>query len=354
MMNDIPAFCLDWHINVSSAFRDLLIESLKPYASIQLQCWDGKIFPLDVEDVVRKSAPIIFCQLPPPLALLSACPEKIIWLPMWDHACGYPDSWWQSLPKDLRIVAFSDQIAAKSKLAGIKYLHLKYYLDPEKFLPVNNHGQRVLFYWNRVGFLPSQVLIKICNTLHIDTLLFRDKVDPFYPPDAKFDLPSRVGRTRVITCNQTMTQEEYMRFVSQANICIAPRLKEGVGLVFLEMMAQGCTVFAYDAPTMNEYINHLENGYLLKHHGNSLAAKSSIRIHTAWFKYSNRIRSYLGKKPKKSKDTPVTSYQDWKDIAHLDLSKLGSKAREDHFDGYLHWRASIQEYADFILKGPTY
>ena len=59
-------------------------------------------------------------------------------------------------------------------------------------------------------------------------------------------------------------RQDYLKYLNQANIFIAPRAAEGVGLSFVEALARGCAVFAYDAPTMNEYITHKADGFLFK------------------------------------------------------------------------------------------
>jgi glycosyltransferase involved in cell wall biosynthesis len=50
--------------------------------------------------------------------------------------------------------------------------------------------------------------------------------------------------------------------LKKSNIYLAPRKIEGIGLSFLEAMAIGMVVVAYDNGTMNEYIKHDYNGYL--------------------------------------------------------------------------------------------
>jgi glycosyltransferase involved in cell wall biosynthesis len=51
--------------------------------------------------------------------------------------------------------------------------------------------------------------------------------------------------------------------IKQKGIYIAPREYEGIGLSYLESMAMGKAVIAVDNPTMNEYIKHGINGYLI-------------------------------------------------------------------------------------------
>ena len=56
--------------------------------------------------------------------------------------------------------------------------------------------------------------------------------------------------------------ESYLEALSSANVFIAPRKKEGIGMTLLEAMALGQCPLVYDAPTMNEYITDNVNGLL--------------------------------------------------------------------------------------------
>jgi glycosyltransferase involved in cell wall biosynthesis len=57
-------------------------------------------------------------------------------------------------------------------------------------------------------------------------------------------------------------KEKYLELLKKSNIYIAPRTIEGIGISFLEAMALGMVVVAYNNGTMNEYIKHNYNGYL--------------------------------------------------------------------------------------------
>jgi glycosyltransferase involved in cell wall biosynthesis len=46
-------------------------------------------------------------------------------------------------------------------------------------------------------------------------------------------------------------------------------------MTYLEAMASGCAVLSYDGPTMNEYIQHGDNGFLFK-------PKSKIGQYRRW------------------------------------------------------------------------
>lgn len=334
----ITVFSLEWHINRSDAFRDLLIEPLQPFFDFEQIGWEGSENSLEPVDI--NFSRYIFCQLPPPQSWLQRIPEKIIWLPMWDNVEYRRQKWWNTLPKALRVVAFSDAVYQRARHAGLKTIHLKYFKNPEAFTPANWSNGRVLLYWNRTGLISPEFLERLCTTLHIDKLLFRSQTDPDVAKSSTFQVPHYLGNTQVETLPVFKNRQEYFDATRDANVFIAPRKSEGVGMAFLEAMARGCAVLALDRGTMNEYIVSGENGYLFKR-------KWSARrvIHTIQDKLAHQG---IGAVPPfvftlREKD------QFWREIEMLNLPSLGAEARRQHQIGYKRWQSQILDYTTFVL-----
>ena len=57
----IIAYCMDWHINRSDAFRDLLEVPLSKWSTVEFHGWNGINVKLPKDDKI----PLIFCMLPP-------------------------------------------------------------------------------------------------------------------------------------------------------------------------------------------------------------------------------------------------------------------------------------------------
>lgn len=328
----LKAFCLDWHIRQSAAFRDLLVDPLEPYCDIELVAWDGESLPFESLDF---SSPLIFCQLPPPWSLLDDDRTRIVWIPMWDQARGYDRSWWEAIPKAVRVVSFSEQIRVRAEAAGLSALRLRYFVDPITFSPVSWDRGPILFYWNRTGMAGPSLLRKLCDAIDARELIFRTDLDPRIDPRAHYELPERLGKTRVTTISVS-SREEYLLSTHAANVFLAPRVAEGVGLTFLEAMARGSAVIAYDAPTMNDYVRHGENGILL-------ATKTS----TSRSKLASRFGRSIGRK-KHAYSYALSDRQDWANIKAADLEALGRQAKADQEDGYANWRKSITSYSSFV------
>jgi hypothetical protein len=320
----LTAYALDWHLTDSRAFDSLLVEPLADHAQIELRSWDGEALP----ERIPPDRHSIFCMLPPPAQVLRDPSARLVWIPMWDQARTYAPSWWEQLPPNLRVVAFAEPVRRLAQGAGLQTLPLTYFLDPAQ-LPSAEWGERVGFYWNRTGMLGPPAVERLCRSLGISRLIFRDRIDPRIPPGMHYSLPRSLGDTEVVTVDPN-SREEYLDATQPANIVVAPRTAEGVGLTFLEGMARGCCVIGYDAPTMNEYIRHGENGMLFRRR------ESRLRVAA--------LRRVLRRMPH-----IVDVDQPWGRLRRADPIRLGERARADHVAGHARWVASIDEYARFIL-----
>lgn len=347
MMAHIIAYCLDWHIDQSKAFDELLVEPLKSFADIKLVAWDGKSSdPLGNWERRVLTEPVIFCQRPPSPELLKIRGARLVWIPMWDNVAQNWSSkeWWRSLPKNLRVVSFSDQVACLSEAAGLPTLRLRYYKNPAEFDVVNWEHGRTLFYWNRTGLFGPTFLRKLCAALDVHELYFRGKVDPKITTKAAFNLPSKIGRTIVREVSGLNSQAEYFEMLKRCNIYLAPRVLEGVGLTFLEAMASGCAVLAYDAPTMNEYITHGVDGFLF-------SDAVMEREKTPFFqRVKNTFQNWVTRGERVVYPYRVSYSQNWEQLEQMDLEKLGRTARSKQETGFAFWGEKISEYADFILN----
>jgi hypothetical protein len=343
----IPAYCLDWHIVQSRAFYELLVEPLKPFADIELTAWDGKNnTPLHHLESIDFKEPVVFCQRPPSPEILSAPGAKLVWIPMWDNVAvnWASDDWWVSLPKNLRVVALSEKVAQKAEKAGLPTLNLRYHKDPSLFDEVNWSNGRILFYWNRTGLFGPKFIKKLCAALDIRELYFRGTVDPKIASGAAYTLPARIGATVVHEVSRFDSQETYFELLRRCNLYLAPRALEGVGLTFLEAMAGGCAVLGYDAPTMNEYISHGEDGLLFT---NTALEQEEISV---FEKAGNALQTWARRGKRKVYPNRVSLSQDWDQIKNMDLELLGRTARARQETGFFTWKKKTSEYADFVLN----
>ena len=334
----ITAYCLHWHLSKSSAFHELLVKPLAPYADIQMVGWDGH------EDLPAPQADelTIFCQFPPTERWLAQYQAPVIWIPMADYTLYPPNI---AHHPSVRMVAFSDAVAGWAQQVGLPYLRLTYYLNPDDFTPADFEGERVMLYWNRIGWFDKAFMKRLCKRLRVDRLLLRNQLDPNYPAHYAYALPQQMGGTTVELYTDIHTADGYMALVKRANMFITPRNLEGVGMTMLEAMARGCVVLGYDAPTMNEYIQDGVNGLLIR---------KQTHI-SKWLYWRRRIYRGLHRRYYWYRYKQVVTYQDrprWQPIPTLsdaDCLRIGATARAESAKGYADWVASIERYAQFII-----
>ena len=345
----VPVYCFNWHLGQSPAQKEILIDPLSSYIQFDVTAWDSH--HLDLSKAKIKATPLVFFFFPPPPNLLSDSDARLVWIPMWDEAKYYSDTWWGKLPKSLRVVAFSEHIRRKAQAAGLSTLSLKYYKNPNMFQPASWGERKTLFYWNRTGLISREFLRKACDALNVEILFFRRRIDPGWPSWCDYELPKKLGNTVIkeLVLNGADGYLEYLNCLNQANVFIAPRSSEGVGLSFIEAMARGCALFAYDAPTMNEYIAHKKNGYLISSAHGDEASSRGRKILQHMYKVALQLKLTNSEVLHPILRYPVKARQNWKEIAGLNLQALGNKARQDQLDGYKIWADSIVGFASFIL-----
>ena len=76
-----------------------------------------------------------------------------------------------------------------------------------------------------------------------------------------------------------VSNEEKLKILERASICVIASEKEGWGMAAVEAQAFGCPVIAYDVPGLRETVRHLETGLLVSpHEPGRLAAGISLLI----------------------------------------------------------------------------
>lgn len=339
-MEKAIAFCMKWHITNSDAFSEIFVEPLRDNLNVKLYPWDGKNW----DSRMDTDKPLIFFQYPPHPKIYSNPKARVVWVPMWDHDVKYPAAGWQETPKTLKILAYSKAIAKKANKLKLQTMEVKYYPNPERYQPIDWNQPRRMFYWNRRGIISPNFLEKLCQALDVRELIFRDQVDPYTHFGAKFEMPSQFGNTKVKKIMNNLRKSEYLKLIHDANIFIAPRLAEGVGVFFIEGLVQGSAVFGYNAPTMNEYIEHKKNGFLLP------AYKLNVfnLIQYLNIKILHRLKRYVQGK-RLMFDYHVSEFQNWHEIKAIDIENLGKEARKSGILGFEEWQSKIPSLAKFIL-----
>jgi hypothetical protein len=344
MIPTVTAYCFAWHVTTSPAFRHLLAEPLAPFLDVEFVATSDLM--KDTDEPLPTTQPVIFCQRHPFPAWLADDRARIVWIPMWDNERGLSQSWWDALPKNLRIVAFSDAVAERAQAAGLPTLHLRYAQDPAAFPAVDWQAGRTLMYWNRTGLVSPRAIRRLCELFDVRQVLFRGTLDPYFPRSAAYRLPRRIGSVAVETFSDFVSYQDYLALLARTQIYVAPRASEGVGMAFLEAMASGCAVLAADAPTMNERINHTHTGILLPFDHEAHEINQRLRI----FRRQRLVKRWRRRLFGPWFRHPITEAEiDLACLQPLNLEALGRAARQSLATEHDTWKSRLAEYAQFIL-----
>jgi hypothetical protein len=190
---------------------------------------------------------------------------RTVVVPMFDGSGAMPDLHWQ-WSNQARFVNFSRRLHHRiSALGGSSFL-LRYYKPPapERHLP--DFTQLRGFFWRRAPETGINLaLVKQLLGASLDTLHVHDAPDN---PDLDMREDFSIALPKISVTRSTWFEDpaEYERRLSAANVFIAPRPAEGIGMAMLEAMSRGMVVIAADQGVHDEYIANWVNGVLFNLH----------------------------------------------------------------------------------------
>ncbi len=202
-----------------------------------------------------------------------------IWMPMYDNVNKRFDNRFVDAARvGQAMAAFSRAHGEFAEFWDLPNIVLQYFPEPSPAPDFEVGNDRALI-WYRGGVMPAEAAPALLGIPNLKVVIKHDP-DPYYINAKRDDGELAPYIERVV--EGFLPKEEYNALVASCGIYVAPRKAEGIGLSFLEAMARGACVVAYDAPTMNEYIEHGKNGWLFGS-GNSeqLSAGKVVAIRRA-------------------------------------------------------------------------
>ena len=162
--------------------------------------------------------------------------KRNVFVPMYDNEWASYWQWKRIAWSGMGVISFCDKVSAHARKCGVQnLLDVRYFPNPSD-LPQETGDPGRVFLWER-GEIGEDVAKRL-----------------FPPEDGwRFDVKS---------AEEFQPHGEYLARLARCGVVVAPRRKEGIGMVFLEAMAMGKCVVANDDATMNEYIKNGENGIL--------------------------------------------------------------------------------------------
>jgi glycosyltransferase involved in cell wall biosynthesis len=245
---------------------------------------------------------VFFFQTLLPFHRLKEIKVKIVWVPMLDSD-HLSDKYWYCLSSiPLKIISFSNYFHEKCLQFQIESLSLKYYLPPAFNEDIPKSG-RHYFFWYR-GNLSFSEIKEFLKFQKIDSFVYRSAPDPFHKEEIFSEEDLEKYKVEIIRDLKFESKERYLKQLKKANIFIAPRKIEGIGISFLEAIAMGMVVIGYNNGTMNEYISNNYNGYLFdskNYHVNTdnletVINNSKKSAYDGWIKWEtdkNKINDFI-------------------------------------------------------------
>ena len=138
-----------------------------------------------------------------------------------------------------------------------------FFRDPSKYEVISrSSGLPKAFFWQRGREVTWDTVRKLIGTPGVmESVQLHLAADPGRSTGAPDERESQLFR--IAQSEWFSTRKDYLSAISKAEVFFAPRIREGIGLSFLEAMAYGACVVAPDLPTMNEYIIHGKTGLFM-------------------------------------------------------------------------------------------
>ncbi len=191
--------------------------------------------------------------------------------------------------RDFKIISFSKQLADKLASTGFHVHYLQYFPKP---LATKATGSLTkAFFWSRSKDLTIKKVLNVFNDSGLDSMHIHLACDPQHHDE----IPTETSNLSISSSHWFEKKDDLMHTIKEAAVYIAPRKKEGIGMSFLEAMAMGRCVVAYNDTTMNEYIIHGSTGILFEENASVSLSEQQIQdiqnqtleyMHTGYKKWS--------------------------------------------------------------------
>ena len=246
----------------SNAF---FLDMLKTVGAVDMFWCDswktGRFLDLEALDLSVYDA-LVFWQVMYPLHAITPYRDKCTLIPMYDGAWRDSDLFWLKY-RGFRFVNFSRILHVRMKRLGMNSLYAQYFpmVHSAENQPADSATKPMsAFFWQRstdVSWNTIKRLITYCNIEKIHYHMPDNNQSVSNGPD-----PDDIRQYGISFSRWFPARRSYWSLIDSVDIYFAPRVREGIGLSFLEAMAMGKCVVAPDFPTMNEYIINGVNGIL--------------------------------------------------------------------------------------------
>lgn len=248
---------LSFHINNTKSSQ-FFVDILKPLGQVDLipneEAW--RIIPKIKPDVL-----ILWQFLMSPEQIDSYKVKNVVIIPMYD-ACPHTLDFWAPFKK-YKFFCFSKTFYDFLNSNGFKCLYSQYYMKPSaKQALISVKNIQNAFFWERYNKLTWNTVKHVVEKLPIKHLHYHTGLaqnENIKPTD------DEIKKYSITFTTWFENKADMDQILDSTGLYIAPRLSEGIGLSFIEAIARGNFLCAFDAPTMNEYITDGKDGILFTH-----------------------------------------------------------------------------------------
>lgn len=248
---------MSFHIQNTKSSQ-FFIDILSPLGEVH------HISNIDAWRVVPKLKPdvlILWQYMITPAEIDSWGVRNVVLIPMFD-ACPHTIDFWNQYKK-YKVFCFSKTLYDILRKNNFNCFHSQYYIKPSNAKGLKSvTNMQNAFFWERYDRLTWDTVKHVVEKLPVKNLHYHtgltqnDKVRPTGDEVSKYNIT-------FTTWFEDKTEMD--KILDKAGIYISPRLEEGIGLSFIEAIARGNLICAFDAPTMNEYITDGKDGILFTH-----------------------------------------------------------------------------------------
>lgn len=183
---------------------------------------------------------------------------NVVYIPMLD-AVPLTETFWNEY-RPYKIFCFSRTLFTFLKQRGFFVFYNQYYTKPVETTRTEVTIPSV-FYWERSPKINWPLVKQLLEGQRIASLHYHYSTN-IACKNEKRPTESDVKQYAIIFSDWFKDNTAFGNLLSQNDVFIAPRDSEGIGLSFIEALAHGNCVAAYNAPTMNEYITSGTDGFL--------------------------------------------------------------------------------------------
>lgn len=204
---------------------------------------------------------VVFWEFIPYRFRLGIAGKPCVFVPMYDNEWASVGLWRRLALLGMNVISFSERVTDHARRCGIKDILSVKYAPSIDDIPLMPGNPRVVALWER-GAVSFETIKKLFRPEQADKVLLMRRAEENirYAQISKEDMYSYKVE---IHESGFLPEDEYRKILEEPGVYIAPRLKEGIGMSFLEQMAMGKCVIAHNDSTMDEYITEGDNGLLV-------------------------------------------------------------------------------------------